>query len=75
MNPGDALTLTLSGNNSATFTFDGPTGLVDVPVATGRPGTATFSTIGTYNLVSAWAYKLLPHGFCRLRASRASCAS
>ena len=55
MNPGDSLTLTTSGP-TFTATFDGPTGYIDVPVATARPGTATFSTIGTYTLVSAWAF-------------------
>ena len=59
MNPGDSLTITLTTTPAGAggfFTFDGPTGYVDIRVVGGTHSTATFSTLGTYQLVSTWSF-------------------
>lgn len=57
MNVGDSLRLTwtviVNGSpqaTSASFTFTGPTGNIDVPMTTSAGGSVSFSALGTYTL-------------------------
>lgn len=58
MNPGDRLTLTWSSDQPSVggFTFNGPNGQTVVNMSTSSPSQVSWTTLGTYELDSAYSF-------------------